>query len=344
MSDKVAKFALEAMSEDEPKYTEKEMDVLHKKAKLEAAQALESERQALLAQMHMMEAKMQALQAEKARMKREMDEVHELVKGFEAMTETVARKKDDEIYSLFEAKKQTEQKNKELLATVEQLTARDAASQEAKAASHAEHAKAVASLQDAHRSEVAALLARLQGADDVTVQTRVALADVQRKLVAAEKHGKEVRTFGVTSRDTCAGTIATTAATAAAAAATTTTTTITTTTTTTTTTPPTTTTTTKTTTTTTTTATTTTTTTTTTPPPPPPSPPPTPPPPTPPTTPPTTSTHHPPQPQASEQCAKLEEQLKEANASVSKYKQIGTKTRDQAQAQLDKAKALVVGE
>ena len=237
MSDQVAKFALEAMNEDEPKYTEKEMDVLHKKAKLEAAATFEGQRLALLAQMEMMGAKMRELAAEKESMKAEMAEVNELVKGFEAMADTVAKKKDDEIYQLFEAKKAVEYERKELAAQCEALQLEVRTAGELKAMVALEHAEELNTLKDAHNVAITELRTQLAVAERASAQTSAQLAAVQTQLANAEKQRAN---FDAANR-------------------------------------------------------------------------------------------------------KLQASLEEANSNCEKYKQIGSKTRDQAQTQLDKAKELVIG-
>ncbi len=237
MSDRVAKFALEAMSEDEPKYTEKEMDVLHKKAKLEAAVAFEGQRVALLAQMEMMEATMRELAAEKEAMKAEMADVNELVKGFEAMADTVAKKKDDEIYQLFEAKKAIESERKELAAQCEALQLEVRTAGELKAMVALEHSEELNTLKDAHNVTLTEVRAQLATAERSGAQTSAQLVAVQAQLANAEKQRAN---FDAANR-------------------------------------------------------------------------------------------------------KLQASLEEANVNCEKYKQIGSKTRDQAQAQLDKAKELVIG-
>ena len=237
MSDQVAKFALEAMNEDEPKYTEKEMDVLHKKAKIEAAQAFEEQKQALLAQMKMMEAKMQEHQKEKTAMKAEMEEVNQLVAGFESMADSVAKKKDDEIYQLFESKKQVEQELKDTIARCEALQAEVKEAGERKAMGELQHSEEINTIKDAHRDELVKVQAQLQEVQSAKAEIQAELEKTRSTLTNAEKQRAQFETAN----------------------------------------------------------------------------------------------------------KRLKAELDEATANADKYKHLGAKTRDQAQAQLDKAKQLVIG-
>jgi len=237
MTEKVARFALEAMNEDEPKYTEKEMDVLHKKAQEEAAQAFDDQRQNLLAQMNMMDNRMKEMIKEKDTMKAQMAEIHETVKGFEEMTEAVAKKKDNEIYELFEAKKTLEQQNKDLEAKCSSMEEENKAAREAKTMVELEHSEKISTIQDTHESEIKALMSKLKEAEEATASVNAQLKETQQKLEEAEKSRAQFESNN----------------------------------------------------------------------------------------------------------KKLQSELEESNANCDKYKQIGNKTRDQAQTQLNKAKELVLG-